>query len=166
MLSRRFLRLTLCTSPRIPTVSRYFSSSTRLLQTLPNEGIDSGAATTPQEARKTVPFDQSVVHRLTPTMKAFTLEKKVAIITGGARGLGWNMAQALAEAGAQAVALLDLKQEQGETAARELSTAAGIPANFYKVDVCDALAVNDVVGRVVSDLGSVDILINSAGIVK
>lgn len=99
-------------------------------------------------------------------MKAFTLEKKVAVITGGARGLGWNMAQALAEAGAQAIALLDLKQEQGERAAKELSSAAGVPAHFYKVDVCDAPAVNDVVARVVLDLGSVDILINSAGIVK
>ncbi|KAL9032313.1 MAG: hypothetical protein Q9214_008019, partial [Letrouitia sp. 1 TL-2023] len=166
MLSRRILRLALCPSPRTPTVSRCFNSSTRLLQSLQNEGISLGAATTLQEARKTVPFDQSVAHRLTPTMKAFTLEKKVAVITGGAQGLGWNMAQALAEAGAQAIALLDLKQEQGETAAKELSSAAGVPANFYKVDVCDAPAVNNVVTRVVSDLGSVDILINSAGIVK
>ncbi|KAI4159984.1 MAG: hypothetical protein LQ342_006112 [Letrouitia transgressa] len=166
MLSRRTIRLALCPSPRTPTVSRCFNSSTRLLQTLQNEGTSSGAATTPQEARKTVPFDQSVARRLTPTMKAFTLEKKVAVITGGARGLGWNMAQALAEAGAQAIALLDLKQEQGERAAKELSSAAGVPAHFYKVDVCDAPAVNDVVARVVLDLGSVDILINSAGIVN
>lgn len=75
------------------------------------------------------------------------------------------MSQALAEAGAQAVALLDLKQDLGDAAAAELHSSTGIPAQFYKVDVRDANAIADVVARIVSDLGSVDIVINSAGIV-
>lgn len=99
-------------------------------------------------------------------MKSFTLEKKVAVITGGARGLGWNMAQALAEAGTKAIALLDVKENLGRTAASELSSSAGIPVKYYKADVRDAEANNLVIERVVSDLGSVDILINSAGIVN
>lgn len=37
---------------------------------------------TPQEARKTVAFDKSAAKRLTPTIKSFTLEKKVAVVTG------------------------------------------------------------------------------------
>ena len=76
------------------------------------------------------------------------------------------MSQALAEAGAQAVALLDLKQDLGDAAAAELHSTTGIPTQFYKVDVRDANALADVLARVVSDLGSVDIVINSAGIVE
>ncbi|KAL8696817.1 MAG: hypothetical protein Q9224_002604 [Gallowayella concinna] len=75
------------------------------------------------------------------------------------------MAQALAEAGAEAIALLDKKQDLGEEAASQLSTHAKIPVRFYKTDVRDANANQRTIEQVVSDLGSVDILINSAGIV-
>ena len=84
----------------------------------------------------------------------------------GARGLGWNMSQALAEAGAKAIALLDLKQDLGDAAAAELHTTTGIPVQFYKVDVRDEKAIADVVAKIQSDLGSLDIVINSAGIVE
>ncbi|KAI4244955.1 MAG: hypothetical protein LQ352_006677 [Teloschistes flavicans] len=87
-------------------------------------------------------------------------------MTHGARGLGWNMAQALAEAGAEAIAILDVKEELGETAASELQSSAKIPVKFYKADVTDAEANDRTVERIVSDLGSVDILVNSAGIVE
>ncbi|KAL8766413.1 MAG: hypothetical protein Q9209_006789 [Squamulea sp. 1 TL-2023] len=76
------------------------------------------------------------------------------------------MAQALAEAGAEAIALLDVKQDLGQEAASRLSSDAKIPVKFYKADVRDADANNETIEQVVSDLGSVDILINSAGIVK
>ncbi|KAL8865336.1 MAG: hypothetical protein Q9174_006941, partial [Haloplaca sp. 1 TL-2023] len=125
-----------------------------------------GPGITPQEARKTVAFDQSIIGKMTPTTKSFTLEGKVAVVTGGARGLGWNMAQALAESGASSIALLDLKQELGETAASELSSSAKIPVKFYKADVTDAEASSKAIDEVVSTFGSVDILVNSAGIVN
>ncbi|KAL9594072.1 MAG: hypothetical protein Q9179_005564 [Wetmoreana sp. 5 TL-2023] len=76
------------------------------------------------------------------------------------------MAQALAEAGAEAIALLDVKDELGETAALELSSSANIPVKFYKTDVRDAEANNRTIEKITSDLGPVDILINSAGIVN
>ena len=76
------------------------------------------------------------------------------------------MSQALAEAGAQAIALIDVKQELGDAAAAELRSTAGIPVRFYRVDVRDAKAVADAVARIISDLGSVDIVINSAGVVE
>ena len=76
------------------------------------------------------------------------------------------MAQALAEAGAKAIALLDLKQDLGDAAAAELHTTTGIPVQFYKVDVRDEKAIADVVAKIQSDLGSLDIVINSAGIVE
>lgn len=76
------------------------------------------------------------------------------------------MAQALAEAGAEAIALLDIKQDLGEEAASRLSSDAKIPVKFYRADVRDAEANDATIEKVVSELGSVDILINSAGIVK
>ncbi|KAL8715857.1 MAG: hypothetical protein Q9220_000524 [cf. Caloplaca sp. 1 TL-2023] len=129
-------------------------------------GKPRGPGLTPQEARKTIPFDRNVTHKLTPTMKSFTLEGKVAVVTGGARGLGWNMAQALAEAGAKSIALLDVKEDLGREAASALSNDAHIPVNFYKADVRDADANNETIERIAADFGSVDILINSAGIVE
>ena len=84
----------------------------------------------------------------------------------GARGLGWNMSQALAEAGAKAIALLDVKQDFGDRSAAELHRTTGIPVQFYRVDVRDAKAISEVVGKVNHDLGSVDIVINSAGVVE
>ena len=76
------------------------------------------------------------------------------------------MSQALAEAGAKAVALLDVKQELGDRSAAELHQTTGIPVQFYKVDVRDAKAISNVVDKVNHDLGSMDIVINSAGIVE
>lgn len=86
--------------------------------------------------------------------------------SSGARGLGWNIAQALAEAGAAAIALLDVKEDLGKTAAAELSAHSKVPVRFYKGDVRDAEGNNQIIEEVASDFGSVDILINSAGIVK
>lgn len=76
------------------------------------------------------------------------------------------MAQALAEAGAQAIALLDVKQDLGDAAAAELHSTTGIPVQFYRADVRDEKAIADVVVKIISDLGSVNIVINSAGIVE
>lgn len=84
----------------------------------------------------------------------------------GARSLGWNMAQALAEAGAKAIALLDVKQELGVQAAAELHATTGIPVQFYNVDVRDENTIAEAASKISSDLGSVDIVINSAGVVE
>lgn len=76
------------------------------------------------------------------------------------------MAQAFAEAGVKAIALLDVKQELGESAAAELHDTTGIPVQFYATDVTDALAVKMTIQKAYRDLGSIDIVVNSAGIVE
>lgn len=76
------------------------------------------------------------------------------------------MSQALAEAGAKAIALLDVKQELGDAAAAELHSTTGIPVQFYNVDVRDEKAIADVTAKATADWGSIDIVINSAGIVE
>ena len=76
------------------------------------------------------------------------------------------MAQAFAEAGASAIALLDVKQDLGEQSAAKLHATTGIPVRFYKVDVRDENAIADVVTELTSDLGPPNIVVNSAGIVE
>ncbi len=91
----------------------------------------------------------------------FNLTGQVAIVTGGARGLGRQMALALAEAGAD-VAICDLLEEDGQRTAAELA-ALGRRTLFGKVDVTHTAEIEAFVGQVVERLGKIDILVNNAG---
>lgn len=92
----------------------------------------------------------------------FDLSGQVAIVTGGARGLGRQMALALAEAGAD-VAICDLLQEEAQRTAAELA-ALGRRSLFGKVDVTRVDQIEAFVGQVIERLGKIDILVNNAGI--
>lgn len=95
---------------------------------------------------------------------AFSLEGKVALVTGASYGIGFALASALAEAGAT-IAFNDINQEfldKGLAAYK----AAGIDARGYIADVTDEPAVQKLVADIEKDLGSVDILVNNAGIIK
>jgi len=98
------------------------------------------------------------------TLQRFCLIGKVAVVTGGARGLGFAMAEALCEVGCKAIAIMDVLQEHGDAAAEELNKKYNIAAAFYKVDVREENAVRDVIQSIAHDLGSVDVLLCSAGI--
>jgi NAD(P)-dependent dehydrogenase (short-subunit alcohol dehydrogenase family) len=91
----------------------------------------------------------------------FNLTGQVAIVTGGARGLGRQMALALAEAGAD-VAICDLLEEDGQHTSAELA-ALGRRSLFGKVDVTRVDEIEAFVGQVVERLGKIDILVNNAG---
>ena len=82
---------------------------------------------------------------------------KVAIITGGAGGLGFAIAQRLARNGVR-VAIWDIDPQRAEAAAKTLPDARS-----YAVDVTDATAVEQATAQVVSDFGHLDILVTSAG---
>lgn len=95
-------------------------------------------------------------------MNKFDLSGRKALVTGGARGLGEGMAQALAAAGAS-VMIGDVLASLGRDAAGKLS-ASGAKAGFVQLDVTkedDWLAA---VKATVDTLGGFDILINNAGI--
>jgi NAD(P)-dependent dehydrogenase (short-subunit alcohol dehydrogenase family) len=93
----------------------------------------------------------------------FDLSGKTAIVTGGGTGIGRQMAQGLAEAGANLV-LCARKAERCEQAASELEQL-GVRAIGLGCDVRDPEQVQDVVGRAVEELGGVDVLVNNAGTV-
>jgi 3-oxoacyl-[acyl-carrier protein] reductase len=89
------------------------------------------------------------------------LEDKVALITGGAAGIGKATAQRFVEEGA-IVVICDVSQDAGEALANEL----GSKLTFYQVDVTDRQAVQDWVDDVVTRFGRVDILVNNAGVLR
>ena len=76
------------------------------------------------------------------------------------------MAQALAEVGVKAIALVDVQQQIGDAAAAELHESTGIPVQFYRVDIRDEKAITRVVARVIEEYGSLDVAINAAGIAE
>jgi 2-deoxy-D-gluconate 3-dehydrogenase len=95
---------------------------------------------------------------------SFRLDGKVALVTGAGRGLGQAMALGLAEAGADVAGLYQSRYE--ETQAR----VAALGRRFLPVE-CDLLQagvaqLNQVVDRVVRELGGLDILVNNAGIIR
>lgn len=97
-------------------------------------------------------------------MDSFRLDGKVALVTGAAYGIGFAMAQALAQAGAK-IAFNCRGQAHMDQALADYK-AAGIDARGYFCDVTDAEAVKNMVAQIEKDLGTVDILINNAGIIK
>ena len=92
----------------------------------------------------------------------FDLSGQAAIVTGSARGLGRQMALALAEAGAD-VAICDLLEEEGRRVVAELAALGG-RSFFGRVDVTRVDEIETFIGQVVERLGKIDILVNNAGI--
>ena len=97
-------------------------------------------------------------------MKSFSLEGKVALVTGAAYGIGFAMAEAYAKAGAK-IAFNCRGQEHLETALANYK-AKGIDAKGYICDVTDEEQVANMVADIEKELGTIDILVNNAGIIK
>lgn len=87
---------------------------------------------------------------------------KTAVITGGAKGIGAVTARLFCEQGAQ-VAIIDFDETAGDALARQLH-AEGNDIAFFKADVSDEQQVEQAAAAIVQQFGSVDILINNAGI--
>jgi NAD(P)-dependent dehydrogenase (short-subunit alcohol dehydrogenase family) len=95
------------------------------------------------------------------TKQLFDLSGRVALVTGGASGLGLQMATGLAEMGAHLI-LCARKVERCEQAAAELEKL-GVKTLAMACDVKNPVAVESVVGAAVAKFGRIDILINNAG---
>jgi NAD(P)-dependent dehydrogenase (short-subunit alcohol dehydrogenase family) len=92
------------------------------------------------------------------------LAGQVALVTGGSRGLGWLIARELAREGCR-VAICARNPQELEEAARALG-AEGLVALTLPCDVSDRGQVEDMLRRVATDLGPVDVLVNNAGIIQ
>ena len=94
----------------------------------------------------------------------FSLEGKIALITGASYGIGFAIAKAYAKAGATIV-FNDIKQELVDKGLKAYEEE-GITAHGYVCDVTDEDAVSDFIAKVEKEVGVIDILVNNAGIIK
>jgi 2-dehydro-3-deoxy-D-gluconate 5-dehydrogenase len=99
--------------------------------------------------------------RLTMVMHLFDLNGRIAVVTGGNAGIGFAIAQALAQAGA-AIAVAGRRAERNAEAVARLATL-GARAIAIEADVTDEVACRALVAQTVDQLGRLDILVNNAG---
>jgi len=98
-----------------------------------------------------------------PGIKQFDLSGKVALVTGGSKGLGLAMAAGLASAGAK-IMLVNRNAGEGNQAAKDLSADFGVEAISFSADVSDQQQTEAMAKAALDAFGQIDILINSAGI--
>ncbi|KAG8995367.1 hypothetical protein FRB94_009201 [Tulasnella sp. JGI-2019a] len=105
------------------------------------------------------------------TLSLFTMENKVVIVTGGARGLGLTFVRAFLESGCSSMAIIDLRQSDADESAKELMKEFGpedekLDVVGYACDVANESVVQQVMQSIVDRFGRIDTLVTSAGIVE
>jgi NAD(P)-dependent dehydrogenase (short-subunit alcohol dehydrogenase family) len=93
----------------------------------------------------------------------FDLRDKVAIISGGATGIGRGIAEGLAEAGARIV-IAARRVDKCEESCREIEEKTGVKTLPHRCDVSNGEEIGNLVNDVVREMGQIDILVNNAGI--
>lgn len=94
------------------------------------------------------------------------LNGKIALVTGGSRGIGAAIARELASQGADLALVYAGSKESAEALCAELTAAFGVKALAYQCNVADFDAAKDTVTQIKKEFGTVHILVNNAGITK
>lgn len=97
-------------------------------------------------------------------MNLFSLEGKVALVTGGAHSIGFAIGVGLAQAGA--TVCFNCSNEASRQRGMEAYQNAGVNVHGYVADVTDEAAVQALVAQIREEVGIIDILVNNAGIIK
>lgn len=92
----------------------------------------------------------------------FSIKNKIVLITGSSQGLGWIMAKALAEAGAQVI--INGRNEQKLSKASQKLKEFGLQVDGFSFDITNTAEINTAVDQIAEKYGSIDILVNNAGI--
>lgn len=93
-------------------------------------------------------------------LNRFKLDGKVALVTGGTRGIGFATAKALGDAGAR----IFISARSGGTQAEEMLREAGYDVTFIASDLIDPQSADTLISEVVEQAGQLDILVNNAGV--
>ena len=133
-----------------------------------NWAVDLGGAALTMRARTLTRSERRRIlaafqYRLVMSLDIFRIDGKVAWITGGTKGLGFQFASALAGVGADIV-INSRHADEAEAAAAKIAETHGVKAYGAAVDVTRFDQVTAFVERVVTDFGSLDILVNNAGV--
>jgi NAD(P)-dependent dehydrogenase (short-subunit alcohol dehydrogenase family) len=92
---------------------------------------------------------------------AFSVKGKTVVVTGGSRGIGFGIASAFAEQGAN-VAIISRDCPSGISASLRLSGEFGVKCKFYDADISDMSECENIVDSVIYDYGQIDVLVNNA----
>ncbi|HQR44135.1 MAG TPA: 3-oxoacyl-ACP reductase family protein [Gemmatales bacterium] len=93
------------------------------------------------------------------------LQDKVAVVTGGARGIGKAIAQAYAAEGAKVAIVYRGSKDAADALVAEITSKGGT-AKAYQCDAADRTAVNACVETILKEMNQIDILVNNAGVIK
>ncbi|KAJ3918252.1 NAD(P)-binding protein [Lentinula edodes] len=120
-------------------------------------------------------YSSTIPTKSPKTLPAFSMEGKVCLITGAARGLGNEFCRAFVQSGCTTMAIVDLKESEAKAAAQELAQLACVNSDLKKEDVkiigieCDVsseLSVQRAYAETINTFGRVDSVVASAGIVE
>ena len=96
-------------------------------------------------------------------MNLFSLDGKIAIVTGGNQGIGLAISKGYAEAGATVI-IINRRETEGRKAAENLANE-GLKVKAIATDVSDRPSVDSMVAKVMDEFGKIDILVNNAGVI-
>jgi len=95
----------------------------------------------------------------------FRLDGQAVVVTGGNRGIGRQIAEGMAEAGGNVV-VANREEESGRRAAAELAEDHGVETLWVGTDVSDEASVENMIAETVDEFGTVDVMVNNAGVVS
>lgn len=94
------------------------------------------------------------------------LQDKVALVTGGSRGIGASIVARFAQAGAQVAFTYHSSKEKAEALASEVAAEHGVTVKAYQSDAASFTAAEELAKQVLEDFGQIDVLVNNAGITR
>ncbi|MGH1435111.1 MAG: 3-oxoacyl-[acyl-carrier-protein] reductase [Lewinella sp.] len=94
------------------------------------------------------------------------LQDKVALITGGSRGIGASIVSRFAQAGAQVAFTYHSSKEKADALAQAVSAEHGVTVKAYQSDAASFSAAEELAKQVLEDFGTIDVLVNNAGITR
>lgn len=94
------------------------------------------------------------------------LQDKVALITGGSRGIGASIVSRFAQAGAQVAFTYHSSKEKADALAQAVAAEHGVTVKAYQSDAASFSAAEELAKQVLEDFGTIDVLVNNAGITR